>query len=121
MGYICHHAIIVTGWSEEAINAAHAEAERIFFSVSDILPGYVNGYHTFLIPPDGSKEGWAESDQGDVRRGEFIGWLNRQRDAEDGSSPLAWAEVQYGDGDGDNRVTRHTDMGREAVEATLGR
>ncbi len=116
MGYMCHHAIIVTTSNQEGAKVAHEKAVEIFQApfghfkrtcpVSEILASPVNGYYTFLIPPDGSKEGWSDSDTGDERREQFIAWLNSQR-YEDNSSPYDWAEIQYGDGDRDNRMLRN--------------
>jgi len=61
---------------------------------------------SFAVFPDGSKEGWPESNEGDTKREMFRAYLNRQR-WRDGSSPLDWAEVQYGDDEGDNKVVAH--------------
>lgn len=112
-----HHAIIVTSWKDDLLTAAHAEARRAFPHVSEILPSIVNHYGTFLIPPDGSKEGWQTSDEGDHRRDAFVAWLDQQRD-EDGGSALDWAEVFYGDDDGESIVVRHTDAPVAAHENT---
>ncbi len=106
MGYMKHHAIIVTGTDHggSAIQIAHKEAKRIFPWVSAISPPAVNTYRTFLIPPDGSKEGWEESDEGDARRAEFIAHLKTLA-YDDGSSPLDWAEISYADDYGPPQVT----------------
>jgi len=116
MGHICHHAIIVTAY-EDDIERAHEVAEKIFSrsveddwrittaTVSPILKGQVNGYDSFCIAPDGSKEGWDHSDQGDQCRKEFIDWLEKQA-FEDGSNSYAFAEIQFGDDYCDNKVLR---------------
>jgi hypothetical protein len=96
MGYMRHHAIVVTSWSEAAIRQAHATASRIFPWVSPLSPEVVNGYRSFFVPPDGSKEGWDESDAGDRRRAEFKAWI-REQDFDDGSNYLAWFEVGFGE------------------------
>lgn len=108
MGYMCHHAIIVSSWDESMASSAHAKAVEIFGSerVTPMLPAVVNFYRTFLIGPDGSKEGWEASDQGDAQRDAYVEWLDSQA-YEDGSTALKWAEVQFGDDEGDNLVTRH--------------
>lgn len=108
MGYTRHHAIVVTSFSEETIAAAHAKAEALKMSVTPIVVTQINAYHSFLIGPDGSKEWWADSDEGDRRRQEYVTWLRAQA-YEDGSSPLAWVEVQYGDGDGVTLIVDHSD------------
>ena len=119
MGYMRHHAIIVTTWDLDLIRHARNEATNIFGAdaVTGLVDASTNGYRTFFVGPDGSKEGWDESDQGDQRRDRFVHWLNAQR-AEDGSSWLDWAEIQYGDDDGDNRVLRHNDESLEWHEAS---
>ena len=109
MGYMRHHAIIVTSWDELKIKIAHEVAQVFFPNITDIVKSELNGYQSFLVPPDGSKEGWEESNTGDKRRNEYIYWLNKQKH-EDGSSPLGWTEVQYGDDDKKTRIVRHSDQ-----------
>ncbi len=87
MGYICHHAIVVTSWDERIIEQAHDRAREIFPEVSAILASAVNGYRSFFIPPDGSKEGWGDSAVGSDRRTMFVNYLMAQA-YNDGSSPL---------------------------------
>ena len=116
MGYMVHHMIVVTSYDEQLIQQAWSRAREIFcvprmaagkhMQVTDILTSPVNHYYTFFVPPDGSKEGWSDSEDVDARREEFITWLNAQR-FEDGSTSLKWAEVQYGDDSRDNRMLRH--------------
>jgi hypothetical protein len=115
MGYMRHHAIVVTGMHGDWIDRAHAEAARIFPWVSPISDEGVNGAKSFFVPPDGSKEGWGESDEGDARRAQFIAWLNAQR-YEDQSSPLDWVEVQYADDNLETLVCRHSDERRPESE-----
>lgn len=108
MGYLRRHAVVVSNCYDDWLEKAHERASEIFPWVSPISPEHVNGERSFFIPPDGSKEGWEESDAGDVRRDEFIAWLRAQC-YEDGSSPLTWVEVQYGDDDLVSKVLRHSD------------
>jgi hypothetical protein len=97
MGWIVHNAIIVTTFSQGYIERAHTEARRIFNGiVTDPVESGVNGYRSFLIPPDGSKEGWPASDEGDRRRAEFHSWVAAQA-YEDGSSAYGVVEVAYGE------------------------
>lgn len=75
MGYIRNHAIIVTGRSsDDHYQKAFRLAESIFGPLSNTTIG-VNNTQSFLIPPDGSKEGWSVSDIGDDRRNEFYAAL----------------------------------------------
>lgn len=75
MSWIRHHGIIVTDDDAEQLKAVHAFAVSIFPVVSPILSADFNGYASFFIPPDGSKEGWGGSNEGDARRERFIAWL----------------------------------------------
>lgn len=104
MGYMRHHAIIVTGRSGDFIEQARQKACQLLgMVVSPVLDSVINSYQTILIAPDGSKEGWEESDAGDQRRDQFIAFLKSLRYS-DGSSPLSWCEVQYGDDGDDDRL-----------------
>lgn len=108
MGYMVHHAILVTSWDTEKLDTAHQAAERIVHGlVSPIVKGRINTENSFFVAPDGSKEGWDTSNEGDEQRAAFIAWL-REQEWSDGSSPYAWALVQYGDDDGDQRVVEAT-------------
>lgn len=109
MGYMAHHTIVVCGWQEGAVKAAHAKAVELcdgvmnrdtgepgYTLVSPILGPYVNGYTSFFISPDGSKEGWDTSQLGDTAREAFTEWLQEQR--KDGKY-LDWVEVRFGGDD----------------------
>ena len=97
MGWIVHHAIIVTAHGDSDITRAREEARRLFQGyVSDVIESPINGYWSFLIPPDGSKEGWPESDAGDAQRAQFHAWIAAQA-YEDGSNSFDVVEVAYGE------------------------
>jgi hypothetical protein len=115
MGYIRHHAIIVTSWKDDQLTEAHLKARAIFEpqQVTSIVASVVNKYESFMVGTDGSKEGWSDSDEGDKRREQFTRWLDSQL-YEDGSSSLSWVEVQYGDDNGVTRIVRDSDE-RERV------
>lgn len=110
MGYMRHHVIVVNSWHPELLAEARAKAIAIFGGVapiSEILASPVNREVTFIVGPDGSKEGWDASDTGDALRELFCDWLDAQR-YEDGSSWLLWAEVVLGaDNDEDTGIARH--------------
>ena len=109
MGYMRHHAIIVTA-DTDRIRPAFNRAVSLFGGlVSALVPAAVNDYRTFIVAPDGSKEGWDVSDDHDRKRHAFIDWINGQRWA-DGSTPYKWAEVQYGDDAGVSYVPRHSEL-----------
>jgi hypothetical protein len=109
MGYIRHHAIVVTAWNEDDARSAHDEAERIFGCTTGVVTSLcdpvMNGYISFAVLPDGSKEGWEESDDGDAARDRFVAWIESKHS-------YAWAEVQFGDDNGEQIVTRASGMAR---------
>ena len=115
MGYMRHHALVVTSWKDSVLHAVHAAAVQfatdagMACTVTPIIPGTVNGIRTFVVCSDGSKEGWAESDAGDSVRAAVIKECDLHLYS-DGSSPLSWVLVQYGDDDHDTRVVAHSEQ-----------
>lgn len=108
MGYNRSHTIVVEGYfgsdADDILNQTHGKAKMLFGSrVSDILGPFTNGSGSFFIAPDGSKEGWEESDVNDEKRDELIKWMVNHIDY------IAWVEVQFNDDDGETIVTRHSD------------
>lgn len=117
MGHVLHHAIVVTSWDEQKIQEAHAKAVEIECTATPIIESPVNGYRSFMVAPDGSKEGWDESDNGNDRRLRFTDWLREQSDDE-GSSRLEWVEISYGSDDRDANIESHQwDAENETDEA----
>ena len=105
MGYIEHAAVIVTvsdyanddrdlapGPKVEAFRESLPEEWRAL--VIGPVRAVVNGYGTYAFLPDGSKEGWRDSDQGDEYRSQFKAIFAFRY--EDGSSPFDVVEVRYG-------------------------
>lgn len=102
MGYIQHHAIIVTGWDEGRVRKAHAKAKELAAArgsdykatpdngVSPVFSGTANGQHSFLIGPDGSKEGWDESDSWDRVRKAWKSWAEAEPELY-----VDWVEVTF--------------------------
>lgn len=90
MGYIRDEAIIVTG-TPAACEEAVVEAVRLGLHVTSIRAHNINGRSSFLIVPDGSKEGWEDSDKGDAARAMWIEWerANHMR------LWLRWVHVGY--------------------------
>lgn len=103
MGYVRHHAIVVTSSNAGIIQRAHVKALELGCQVSPLVSSAINGYHSFLIAPDGSKEGWDLSDDGDKRRKAFKDWTRTVRH-EDGTHSLEWVEVYFGSDDFDANV-----------------
>lgn len=116
MGYMRHHAIVVSGWQEEVVRVAQAKAVELCGGlVSNIVEGVTNGYTSFFIGPDGSKEGWEDSDKGDQNRKRFIQWMRLAKD----SFYLDWVEVQFADDNCETIVTAHSDE-EEADSVSAG-
>jgi hypothetical protein len=111
-----HHGIIVSSDILPHLKEAHNEAMSVFAArVSDILYAEYNGVVSFLIPPDGSSEGWPESDRGDDRRAGYLSFLSELRKKE---VWVQWVEVRWGD---ENRelpdaVTHSTYLGSDDPE-----
>lgn len=98
MGWIRHHAIVVTAFDDN-INEIHSKAKEIFPTVSKILKSRTNGYTSIFIPPDGSKEGWETSNLFDDKRDEFIAYLQ--------DKDCKFVEIAYGECD--PTITRDDD------------
>ena len=88
MGYIKHHAIIVTSWFAGDITQSRALAIDYGLTVSDVVRSPVNAYLSFIIVPDGSKEGWEESEVGNWAREKWIDTIK--------GSAIDWVLVRYG-------------------------
>lgn len=93
MGTINHDAIIVTTNRLTIAAVARAEAVRLELPCSDLVESPVNGYVSFLIAPDGSKEGWQDSDTGDVARSAWIKWARERWHHDD----IHFVHVRYGE------------------------
>lgn len=106
MGKVKHHAIIVTLGpgsyylkGEEFPEQVRQKAKELFGDiVSNTVTSHQEGYTSFFVGPDGSKEGWEDSAGFDEKRKEFLSWCDAQTD-EDGHSFITYCEVAYG-GDG---------------------
>lgn len=129
MGYFRHHTIVVTGsdcdWGPDEktygneLRDAHAAAKKIFkrtlCGVSPLSKRGANSNKSFFISPDGSKEGWQWSQEGDAARDKFIEFLETHR-YDDGSYKVDWVEVQFGDDFGVAKTLRGSDHERYAAE-----
>lgn len=87
MGTISHDALIVSGWESSAVETAHKAAMEVAAAmveehdphhtdwtqlIGPVQSGVMNGYCFFFVAPDGSKEWWGHSDQGDQLREQII-------------------------------------------------
>ena len=99
MGTKNHNAILATTWNEEEVARIIKWVESLKSDDSYLFlfgPATINHQITVIMVPDGSKEGWAESDAGDVLRKNFIAEIEKGN-YEDNSSPWDWIEVGYGE------------------------
>lgn len=117
MGYVRHDSIIVTTWNPEGIERALAIARQAGLNVLGPSRPTINGYQTLCVVPDGSKEGWIDSDVGDSRRRDFLAWLEGQG-YDDGSSCFEWCAVSYGSDDACANITASAWGGKESDEAS---
>lgn len=110
MGYMAHHAVLVHAmgyvWDDRIGKNvptpdvdAFRESLPAAFQPLVIGPvrGAVNGDFMFAFLPDGSKEGWYDSDLGDEFRRAFIELFSFRYD--DGSSPFDVVELRFGGDD----------------------
>jgi hypothetical protein len=97
MGIMNHNAVLATCELEDPIKRMKAWIKkrglRNHFMISE---PQINGNVTFCLIPDGSKENWEGSKQGDEKRKLFIEKLKQEVYA-DGSSSWSWIEVGYGE------------------------
>lgn len=95
MGYIKHNSIIVSSWDDEKLLLAHKKAQETFGSLTTLIHEYIiNSGGSFAVLPDGSKEGWTESDAMDEKRKDFIKFLDEQA-YDDGSNSLYFVDVWF--------------------------
>ncbi len=110
MGYMRHHGIMVTMMVDSSSAEAYAKALEIFprAQVSPLSPPVTNGFRSFAIFPDGSKEGWPESEAGDLARKKFLDWMESKR-YKDGTTSNNWVEFQFDDDEGQTLIVSHGD------------
>jgi hypothetical protein len=105
MGTVIFHTIVVTA-DHHDIEPIHQRAREIFERrgepiepqqaplVSAITPSLYNGWASFFIAPDGSKEGWEPSIAVDEMRDKFIEYLIRLRVTDE--VWVHWVEALFG-------------------------
>lgn len=96
MGYIKHEALIVISYSEEVLSEIHLAATVIYADkahlISPIIDSRMNGYHSFFIAPDGSKEGWTDSNASNAARNLVVSYIEKQNNTD-------YCEVMFGGDD----------------------
>ena len=100
MGIFQHHTVIATTWYyecadkfQEWIDSELNDRERQLIVKAG---SWVNGYHTFVLVPDGSKEGWEDSNEGDSLRDRMVWRLVFDNYKDDCGSPWDWVECTFG-------------------------
>lgn len=103
---IRHHIVVVTVHDPKLaenlrkqiseLYKKNMEAKNGFQLISPVVPSLINNYHTFFIAPDGSKEGYDLSDDGDRIRTQVVALLDSYK-TEDGTFPVSYVELYYGD------------------------
>jgi hypothetical protein len=97
MGTINHNAIIAVTCDSNLADNFQKWVNTLLQQDLIIKAGsWENGYQTFVVVPDGSKEGGLESNNGDTLRNKVIERLKKDN-YEDGSSPWDWIEVGFGE------------------------
>ena len=111
MGYIKHECVITVLYDRDVPEVAEVEELRqAMAAASESLhprgsglenwllgPARgINGYTTYVFAPDGSKEGWEDSDIADEFRARFLEIVKRSK----------WADVVHLQLGGDDRETR---------------
>lgn len=88
MGYIAHHAVVATGdddrFAETTKSKVNALKEEMPENLRNLVVGPIEGatnfYVSYCFLPDGSKEGWETSNDGDEWRDKFVGLFNDRWD-----------------------------------------
>jgi hypothetical protein len=115
MGNFIHHTIVVTGYVDTAeIVTAHRTALELFAAgmVTAIKAAPHQGWASFAVLPDGSKEGHEGSLAGDAARDAFFAVLK--------GTDLDFVEVAFGGTNPDVRTRVHRHSGQdEYVDAML--
>ncbi len=82
------------------------EAKNGFQLISPVVQSLINNYFTFFIAPDGSKEGYDLSEDGDRVRQKVVELLESYQTT-DGTFPVSYAELFYGDDTAPAKILHH--------------
>ncbi|MFG1846711.1 hypothetical protein [Micromonospora carbonacea] len=121
MGYIAHDAIIVTTSDCRPGGLPDIDAFRASLPpefqplVIGPVRSITNGYLSYVFLPDGSKEGWDTSDDGDDYRARFVALFDQRY--EDGSTHDQWIGVRFGGAAEFNDAARITGSDAAGVTA----
>ncbi len=102
MGYMKHHGMAITSDNKELLLKVRNEAIHIFGNdnlLTDIVSSPLGGYSSFFVAPDGSYEGYEESDLGNRHRALLLTYINTlSTDEGDGNwySDVRYCLFSYG-------------------------
>lgn len=89
--------LVVSSENQDAILKAWWKARKLIGQrlVTPIYLATCNGYQTFFIIPDGSKEGWEDHIDYCNKREELMKWLKSFENKEDGHNVYAYFKARY--------------------------
>lgn len=90
MGMITHDAVVFTFGELEPAQRLRDAAIDLGLQCTSVVTSRSNGYSSFLVIPDGSKDSWETSDQCDIARRKLL-LLAGMHDNCD------WVHVRYSD------------------------
>lgn len=102
MTALIHDAIVVTAGAADEVARARTKAIELGLVVTDIQRSKINNWHTFLICPDGSKEGKPEDEAGEAARAAWTEWargewVTASNPPFTGGACLRLVHVRYGE------------------------
>lgn len=116
MKNIKHHTIVITSNEKPKLESLRnaiinlykekMEAKKGGQLVTPLFESLINNFNTFYVIPDGSKEGYDASDDGDLIRKLIVQLCEKYKEA-DGSNPIRYAELYYGDDDNKSEILNH--------------
>ena len=91
MGTNIHHALLVHANEPHEALMARLQAMHTFYpeQVSSLCISAINGYASFMVGPDGARDGADRIGEGDKEREAFTAWLDKRN--------IEWLEVSYGE------------------------
>lgn len=128
MSYMRHEAIVVTGVSfKEIIEPDLIEDSRerilaiegLLLPISELMQSPVNNTYSYTVYSSGSNMGWNIYERCCEQREEIVKIL-RSYEFDDGSNPLKWVVVMYGDDNGESAIIdegqRYFDLKQEELK-----
>ena len=116
MGYMKHHAIVMVAGDHHKQPDVAAFRESLPARWRPLVIGpigsVINDYHLYAFLPDGSKEGWTDSDDGDIYRERFRALFAFRHAG--GSSPFAGVQISLSEDFRQDSFERFPDNGERA-------